>query len=70
MPRTIKTNVSTKTMRPVVAGKVAVASAVSVVRPTVEQIARRAYALYEQEGRPDGRHVEHWMRAEAELTRG
>lgn len=25
----------------------------------------RAYAIWEAEGRPDGRHVEHWLAAEA-----
>jgi hypothetical protein len=33
-----------------------------------EDIARRAYELYEEEGRQDGRDVEYWLRAEAELT--
>ena len=27
----------------------------------------RAYALWENEGRPDGKDSEHWSRAEAEL---
>ena len=27
----------------------------------------RAYAIWESEGRPDGRDVEHWMRASQEL---
>ena len=30
-----------------------------------EEIAKRAYALWEAEDRADGRHVEHWLRAEA-----
>ena len=35
-----------------------------------EQIIReRAYAIWEQEGRPDGRHLDHWLRAEAEIDR-
>jgi hypothetical protein len=33
-----------------------------------QQIAKRAYALWEQEGRPDGRDLDHWLQAEAELT--
>ena len=32
-----------------------------------EEIARRAYALWEEEGRPEGRHEEHWSRAQNEL---
>jgi len=30
-----------------------------------EEIAKRAYALWEAEERADGHHVEHWLRAEA-----
>ena len=30
-------------------------------------IARRAYELWEHEGRPDGQEKEHWSRAEAEI---
>jgi hypothetical protein len=33
-----------------------------------ERIRRRAYALWEQEGRPEGRADEYWRRAEAEVT--
>ena len=33
-----------------------------------DRIQRRAYALWEQEGRPDGRAAEHWLRAEAEVA--
>jgi hypothetical protein len=36
-------------------------------QPTREQIAARAYAIWEQEGRPFGREIEHWLRAEREL---
>jgi DUF2934 family protein len=28
-----------------------------------EKIRARAYAIWEQEGRPDGKHLEHWERA-------
>jgi len=31
------------------------------------QIQKRAYALWEREGRPDGRDVAHWLHAEAEI---
>jgi hypothetical protein len=33
-----------------------------------EQIARRAYALWQAEGQPDGRHEEHWHCAAREIT--
>jgi hypothetical protein len=33
-----------------------------------ERIRARAYLLWEQEGRPEGRAEEHWLRAEAEVT--
>jgi len=32
-----------------------------------EAIRLRAYALWEQEGRPDGSNLGHWLRAEAEI---
>ena len=32
-----------------------------------EAIRQRAHALWQQEGRPDGRDLEHWLRAEAEI---
>lgn len=32
------------------------------------QIAARAYGIWEQEGGPHGRALEHWLRAEAEVT--
>lgn len=33
-----------------------------------EEIARRAQEIWEDEGRPEGRAEEHWLRAEAELA--
>jgi hypothetical protein len=30
-------------------------------------IRERAYAIWEQEGRPDGKSVDHWLQAEAEI---
>ena len=33
-----------------------------------QAIRERAYAIWEQEGRPDGKDLEHWLRAEAEFT--
>jgi hypothetical protein len=32
-----------------------------------ERIRRRAYEIYEQQGREEGRHLEHWVQAEQEL---
>lgn len=36
-------------------------------RNAEEEIRRRAYELYEQDGRQHGRDREHWLRAEAEI---
>jgi len=33
-----------------------------------DDVKARAYALWENEGRPDGRHLEHWLRASQELA--
>ena len=35
--------------------------------PTREAIAIAAYSIWEQEGRPEGRAVEHWLEAEMQL---
>ena len=32
------------------------------------RIRDRAYAIWEQEGRPEGKQDEHWRRAEAEIA--
>ncbi|MBB4191811.1 hypothetical protein GGE45_001459 [Rhizobium aethiopicum] len=32
-----------------------------------EEIRKRAHALWEKEGRPEGRHRDHWIRAEHEI---
>ena len=34
---------------------------------TQEEIARRAYEIYQREGCPFGRQIEHWAQAEIEL---
>ena len=39
-----------------------------VHRPLHEEIARRAYELWEQRGRPNGSREEDWFRAESELS--
>lgn len=33
---------------------------------TQRRISDRAYAIWEAEGRPEGRHEQHWLAAEAE----
>jgi hypothetical protein len=35
--------------------------------PTQEEIAVRAYEIYEAAGRPEGRDGDHWLEAEQEL---
>jgi hypothetical protein len=38
-------------------------------QPAREQVIReRAYAIWEEEGRPDGRDLDHWRRAEQEIS--
>jgi hypothetical protein len=34
----------------------------------VSEIAMRAYYIWEAEGRPEGRDIDHWLRAESELA--
>jgi hypothetical protein len=36
--------------------------------PAVERVRTRAYAIWEREGRPHGRHHEHWHQAESEIA--
>ena len=40
----------------------------TVRKPTHDEIAARAQRIYESEGRPQGRALQHWLQAEAELT--
>jgi len=37
-------------------------------KPRAEDIARRAYAIYEERGRVDGADLDDWLQAERELT--
>src|SRR5687767_1917781 len=39
----------------------------SVSSPSADVISRRAYELWEQEGRPEGADLRHWLQAEQEL---
>ena len=36
----------------------------------IDDVRRRAYELYEESGRLEGRHEEHWYRAEQEMRHG
>ena len=36
--------------------------------PTQEEIAACAHRIYETEGRPEGKSLEHWLQAEAQLV--
>jgi hypothetical protein len=67
MPKAKNTNSSTKAVRTTVAAKVGHASAVPALRPTHDDVALRAYEIWEREGRPAGRDQEHWSLAESEL---
>jgi hypothetical protein len=35
-----------------------------------EKIRRRAYEIWESEGRPEGAHLRHWLQAKEELSEG
>ena len=37
-------------------------------KPSHEEIARRAYEIFVERGRPDGRDLDHWLEAETQLT--
>ncbi|WP_448204362.1 DUF2934 domain-containing protein [Azospirillum sp. sgz302134] len=39
-----------------------------ILGPDDPRVRERAYALWEQEGRPEGRHIEHWLRATREIA--
>jgi hypothetical protein len=41
-----------------------------VTQPNEEKIKMRAYEVWEREGRPDGRHDEHWHQAEKDAAEG
>ncbi len=42
--------------------------AVPRVSSKEDDVRARAYALWENEGRPEGRHLEHWLRASEEAA--
>jgi hypothetical protein len=37
------------------------------ISPPEQDIKARAYAIWEEEGRPEGKHLEHWSRAAQEF---
>ena len=39
----------------------------SGMKPARDEVARRAYAIYEKEGRPQGRDVQNWLEAESKM---
>jgi hypothetical protein len=43
------------------------ASSATSSSPSADAISRRAYELWEQDGRPDGADLRHWLQAEKEL---
>jgi hypothetical protein len=59
----------TRKRRRTVAGKQSAAAAQPMVEPPRSEtdVARRAYLIYLEEGCPEGRHLDHWLRAELEL---
>ena len=61
--------VTRKNTRRLVAGKTVAASSAGVATSTIsaEDVALRAYLIYLEEGCPEGRHLDHWVRAESEL---
>ena len=63
---TTKTNGATAVAVPAEEPKKATAVTASA-RPTSEDIARRAYEIYEREGRQPGTELQNWLKAEAEL---
>jgi hypothetical protein len=42
----------------------------TAAEPNIEQIAQRAYEIYQARGGNDGQDVEDWLQAERELRRG
>jgi hypothetical protein len=53
---------------PAAAAAPAAAPASAKPKPTPEAIGARAHAIWVAEGRPDGKSVDHWLRAERELN--
>ena len=61
---------ATRTTAPMASRAAGKAAAPRPPKQTVqERIQRRAYELWETEGRPEGRQHAHWYQAEMEITR-
>jgi hypothetical protein len=45
-------------------------SSLSTSQMPAEAVSRRAYELWEQDGRPEGRDLQHWLQAEQEVRGG
>jgi hypothetical protein len=58
---------STRAARP--ASKQASSGARRAESPTYEQIAVRAFEIWERQGRPEGQQMENWLQAEKELRK-
>lgn len=67
MPKGNDKKSSKKVVGTTVAAKTSRSSTMEIQQLTDADIALRAYLIYEREGRPEGRHLEHWALAKAEL---
>ena len=70
MPRTIKPQPGAPAGPRLVKQTASKAKSQAPVQPDIthEQIAMRAYELFLQEGCAHGQHLDHWLRAERELS--
>ena len=70
MPRTSKPQPAAPTGPRLVKQTASKAKPKTPVQPDIthEQIAMRAYELFLQEGGAHGHHIDHWLRAERELS--
>jgi hypothetical protein len=62
--------VSRKNALRFLANKTGVASSSPSPLLNEDEVAQRAYLIYLEEGRPEGRHLDHWLRAETEAWGG
>ncbi|HEY0710341.1 MAG TPA: DUF2934 domain-containing protein [Polyangia bacterium] len=62
------TKVSRKNALRFLPGKTAVAGDSGTSMVGTADVAQRAYHIYLEEGRPEGRHLEHWLKAESEIA--
>lgn len=62
-----KTVKGSKTSAPMMAKATTAKVSAAPASPTREDIARRSYEIYLEQGAVDGHHEEHWLQAEKEL---